>query len=100
MATSAIKRITATSPIIKEIQHTYSIAASSTYNTNLKTLIDNNMPSGHHFGGLCGFSSNNVQALTTNFGYYDSAYSLQIANRGNTAIGSTLFRIFFIAIPD
>lgn len=100
MATSVIKKITATSPIIKEIQHSYSISANSTYNTNLKTLIDNNMPSGYHFGGLCGYSSNSVQVITTNFGYYDSAYSLQLANRSNSAIGNTVYRIFYLAIQD
>lgn len=99
MATSTIKKSAGLSPQIVLIEHNYTINANSTYNTNLKTLVDNNMPNGYHFGGLCGYASNNVQVLTTNFGYYDSAYSLQLANRGNSQ-ASNMFRIFFIAIPD
>lgn len=99
MATSTIKKSAGLSPQIVAIQLNYTINANSTYNTNLKTLVDNNMPNGYHFGGLCGYASNNVQVLTTNFGYYDSAYSLQLANRGGSQI-TNIFRIFFIAIPD
>ena len=97
MATSIIKTA---SQIVKELQITYTINANSTYNTNLKSLIDGEMPSGYHFGGLCGFSSNNIQVKTTNCGYYDSAYSLQLANRSNTAISSTTYRLFYLAIPN
>ena len=100
MATSKIAKNITQSPIVKELQLSYTVAANSTYNTNIKTLIDNNMPANHHFGGICGFVSNNVQVITINCGYYDSNYSLQLANRSGSAIGSTLYRIFYIAIPD
>lgn len=86
--------------IIREVSFNYTIAANSTYNTNLKTLIDNDIPSGYTFGGLCGYSSNNIQVLTNNFGYYSSNYSLQLINRSTSAIGSTLYRIWYIAIPN
>ena len=84
--------------IVKEKSFSYTIDANSTYNTNLKTLIDGDIPSGYRFGGLAGYSSNNVLVLTTNFGYYDSAYSLQLVNRSNSAISSTTYRVFYLAI--
>lgn len=94
MASSVIKH---TQPRVREISFNYTIGANSTYNVNLKTLIDNNLPSGYRFCGLCGYASNNVQVLTTNFGYYDSNYSLQLANRSNSAITSTLYRVWYLA---
>lgn len=84
---------------IRELQISYTINANSSYNTNLKTLIDNDMPSGYKFGGLAGFATNNIQVIMNNCGYYDSAYSLQLANRSGSAIGSTICRIFYIAQP-
>ena len=97
MASSVIKN---TASMVREISFNYTISANSTYNTNLKTLIDNDMPSGYRFGGIVGYSSNNVQVMTTNIGYYDSSYSLQLANRGGTSISSTLYRVFYLAMPN
>ena len=85
--------------VLREIQVQYSIAGNSTYNANLKTLIDADMPSGYQFGGLGGFSSNNVNVVINNCGYHDSAYSLQMWNRSSTATGSQIARIFYIAQP-
>lgn len=97
MAVSTIKN---KESVIRYIDFTYSINANSSYNRNLKTLIDNDMPSGYRFGGLAGFASNNVQALTTNYGYYDSQYSLQMANRSGSAISNQTFRVLYIAVPN
>ena len=96
MATSTIKN---DNSVVRYIDFTYSVNANGSYNRNLKTLIDSDMPSGYRFGGLAGFASNNIQALTTNFGYYDSQYSLQMANRSGSAISNQTFRVLYIAIP-
>ena len=96
MATTTIKN---GNSVVRYIDFTYSINANSSYSRNLKTLIDDDLPSGYRFGGLAGFASNNIQTLTTNFGYYDSQYSLQLANRGGSAISNQIFRVLYIAVP-
>ena len=85
--------------IQREIAITYSIPGSSTFNTNLKTAIDNDMPSGYEFGGLAGFATNDINAVVNNLGYYDSAYSLQLWNRASSAIAEKNMRLFYMAQP-
>lgn len=85
--------------LLRQLQFNYTIQANSTYHRNLKTLIDADMPFGYICAGIVGYSSNNVQALTTNIGYYNSDYSLQVLNRQTSvSIASTLYRIWYLAI--
>lgn len=97
MASSVIKN---RNPVLREMQFLYSIPASSTYNTNLKTKIDDDLPSGYKFDGLIGYATNNVNVIVTNFGYYDSQYSLQMVNRTASALNNITFRLFYRILPQ
>ena len=97
MASSKIQKHT--SSLLREIQIPYSMSGNSTFNTNLKTAIDNDLPSGYKCGGVTGFATNDVNAVVNNIGYYDSAYSIQLWNRSNSAISDKLCRVFYLAIP-
>ena len=61
------------------------VAANNNNNTNLKTLIDSDIPSGYKYVCISGFSTNDVQLIPIAVRYTDSAYSLQVANRSNTS---------------
>ena len=98
MAVSTIK-YTDRIPQVLQIEQTYSIGGSGSWNANLKDLIDNNMPSGYKFGGLAGWALNETRASVVNCGYYPSAYSCQIVNRTTSSISNQSLRIYFIAIP-
>lgn len=61
------------------------VAANNNNNTNLKTLIDADMPSGYKYVCISGFSTNDVQLIPIAVRYNDSAYSLQVANRSTSS---------------
>lgn len=61
------------------------VAANNNNNTNLKTLIDADIPSGYKYVCISGFSTNDVQLIPIAVRYNDSAYSLQVANRSTSS---------------
>ena len=95
MASSVIKN----SRIYRgSVNYSYSMGANGNANTNLKTLIDADMPSGYECIGICGYATNSIYVQVCNCNYSDSAYSLQLSNRANsTQTGNCA--IWYIAMP-
>lgn len=93
MATSIIKNI---KPTIRTISIAYSIAANGNFNTNLKTLIDNDMPSGYMYGGIGGWTTNSNNVFMNSCNYGDSAYSFQL---GSMAAASGNALVSYMAVP-
>lgn len=82
---------------IFEISVSYTIPANGNYNTNLKTLIDNDMPSGYHFAGIVGYMTNNRDLFLINAAYQESAYSLYVRNISTSSITGSA-RVFVLAV--
>lgn len=68
----------------RTVQWSYSLTANGNSNTNLYTLIENNLPANYMFLGLAGFTTGNVQVVPISVRYSDSSYSLQIRNLSNS----------------
>lgn len=81
MASGTINR--AKNLSVGTFSHSYSIAANGSYATNLKTLIDNNKPSGSRVLGIVGYSTNDVSVVAVALKYQSSNYSLQLRNLAN-----------------
>ena len=95
MASSVIKN----SGIYRgRVNYSYSMGANGNANTNLKTLIDANVPSGYECIGICGYATNSVYVQVCNCYYSDSPYSLQLSNRANSTQAETC-AIFYLAMP-
>ena len=73
------------------------IPANNSNNTNLKTIIDNDMPSGYKFVGISGFSTNDIYITPISVRYHDSAYSLQVSNRYNTN-RTTNIEVYYLCV--
>ena len=54
------------------------MAANGTYATNLKPLIDADLPTGYRCLGVVGFSTNDQHAFVVALRYVNYAYSCQI----------------------
>ena len=81
MATSKIQSLKATLGLeIRTVTAEFTIQANGNANTNLKTLIDNNIPSGKKFLSVAGYSTNDVYVVLSACRYGNSAYSLQLRN--------------------
>lgn len=96
MAVSTIKHGNA---IYREVQHAYTIAANGSYNTNLKTIIDADMPADYNFDTIVGYSTNNANVVAYALYYADTAYTLRLKNLTNAAVSSTNIRIQYKAVP-
>lgn len=74
----------------RRVTWSYNIAANGNGNTNLKTLIDNDLPQGYKSIGVVGFTTNDVNIVPIAVNYADSNYSLQLRNIGSSAIQNTV----------
>lgn len=63
----------------------YTTTAGGQYNTNLKTIIDNDIPNGKKCVGIVGFTTNSTDVVPVAIRYTDSAYSFQVRNVGTVA---------------
>ena len=79
----------------RTVQWSYSLTANGNSNTNLYTLIENNLPANNRFLGLAGFTTGNVQVVPISVRYSDSDYSLQIRNLSSSAQTGTV-TIYYI----
>ena len=83
--------------INRQITWPYSITANGQTNTNLKTLIDADIPSGYTFLGIVGFSTAEQSAVPVSIRYINSNYSAQLKNVSSSAISSTLY-VYYLAV--
>lgn len=76
--------------INRSIQVPYTCESYAQFNTNLKTLVDADLPSGYTVLGIVGYTTNDVNVHMIACRYYNTAYSLQIKNIGSTAISNNV----------
>ena len=61
----------------RSIEAPYTVSNSGTFNYNIYTAINNDMPSGYTFLGITGYTTNDQNVLLMSIRYANSAYSLQ-----------------------
>lgn len=75
---------------IRSVTWAYTIDANSNTNTNLYTLINNDLPSGSTCLGVVGFSTNTVNVVPIAMQYYNSNYSAQLRNISDSSVSNNL----------
>lgn len=83
---------------IRSVTHTYSANAGSNANTNLKTLIDNDLPSGYSFLAIAGYGSGNANVVVYSARYANNNYSLGLKNVGTSAVSDSTAEIYYLCI--
>lgn len=71
---------------VRTISRNLNVNENATAYQNLKTIIDEDLPSGYRCLGVVGFTSNNNNAFFISCRYIDYPYSLQIRNTSSSAI--------------
>ena len=66
--------------VTRSVSVPYTVAANGQYNTNLKTIIDADVPTGYSVLGINGYTTNEVNVYFVGCSYTDTAYSFQIKN--------------------
>ena len=75
------------------------LAANTARNTNLKTLIDADMPSGATFFAITGWGCGSAACAPVQIRYVNSSYSLTIKNVTSSSVAKTsdtYARIYYI----
>ena len=75
---------------VRSVSITPTVPASGYYNTNLKTLIDADLPAGKKFLAISGFTSNSVQVVFNSVRCNDTNYALQVRNLSSTAQSNSI----------
>jgi len=60
------------------IPYSFSNIGNASWNTNLKTLIDNDCPSGYSVLGVAGWTTNSIYTMVVACLYLDGNYTLQL----------------------
>lgn len=80
-----------TSFAVRTVSIPYTVAANSSFYTNLKTIIDEDLPSGYVCLGIVGFTTNDVGVLVMGIYYASTNYSFQVANTASRNITNTAY---------
>lgn len=75
---------------LRNINWNYTVSAHGEAHTNLKTLIDNDIPAGYKYLGIAGYRTNNGNVVINAVIYLDSGYSLQIINNASSDISNSV----------
>lgn len=94
--TSTIKANAINSVVVRQVTYSYSTGAYGDDYTNLKTLIDADLPSGYTCLGIVGFTSNSGSVVISSARYVDSNWSLQMRNLGSGTISNNAI-IYYMA---
>jgi hypothetical protein len=81
---------------MRSVTWAYSCNAGEATNTNLKTIIDADLPSGYACLGVTGFTTNQIDIVPTSLRYVNSNYSCQLRNVGTTNRSNTL-TVYYLA---
>ena len=73
-------------------------AANSTYNTNLKTIIDADLPSGKKCIGIVGWDSAGGMIVFSQLRYANNAYSFQCVNVSSSAYTNKTASVTYLCI--
>lgn len=76
----------------------YNLNAGENMHTNLKTIIDADLPSGYVFSGLAGFSSGNSNVVVIACYYVGNEWSFQLKNFANSNV-TTDAQVHYICRP-
>ena len=97
MANSVIKH----QPIltIRRVNWDYTISNASGTWTNLKTLIDNDLPSGYRCLGIVGYTTSDIRVVPVSVRYYDTQYSLQLIRLNSDTISQQMI-VYYLAVKD
>lgn len=69
----------------------YTLSSQGQYNTNLKTIIDADVPSGKKVIGIIGCTTGDVRVFVVGCYYSNGNYSFQIRNISNDTISQTAY---------
>lgn len=81
---------------IRKVNFAYTVSAGGTAQTNLKTLIDADLPSGYSCLGIVGYTSNNPNCFFTSLRYVNHTYAMQIRNTASSQVSQTA-NIYYLA---
>lgn len=82
---------------MRSVTWSYTCEAGAATNTNLKTLIDADLPSGYTCLGVVGFTTNQMDIVPISVRYANSNYSCQIRNVSTTNNRSNTMNIYYLA---
>ena len=77
--------------IVRSISFSYTVNANGQYNTNIKTKIDEDIPSGYSCIGIVGYTTNSQSVFPVALTYSNSSYSLQLRNISSSQVTETVF---------
>lgn len=83
---------------IRSVSINYSISGNNQFNTNLYTVINNDLPSGWTCLGIVGIATNSQSVLPAAVFYGNSSWSLQLRNVSSTADNNHV-NIYYLATP-
>lgn len=83
---------------VRNVTYTYTVTPNTNTSTNLKTLIDADLPAGYEYLGISGVSSGDANVIPYTFRYYNSAYSLALKNVGSTAVVDATATVSYLCI--
>ena len=83
---------------IRSVTYTYTAAKGARVGTNLKTLIDADLPAGKICIGIAGFDSGTASAIINSVYYGDNNYSLSIRNVYNGSLTNKTATIYYLAM--
>ena len=85
--------------VIRELDIKFTVSANDQYNTNLYTLINNDMPSGYRFIAIAGFTTNSQYIVPVSVRYVNTAYSFQV-KRVTTGSETTTANVYYLAVKE
>ena len=85
---------------VRSVTWTYSVAADAGVNTNLKTLIDADLPSGDRCLGVVGFTTNDNYVVVNACYYGNSNYSIQLKNTWSDVRSNRNMVVYYLCVKD
>lgn len=84
---------------IRSVSYTFTVNAGARVTTNLKTLIDADLPTGKKCLGIVGYHIvGNINVFANSVRYEDNAYSLQMFNLGDSNLSNQKINIDYLCI--
>ena len=96
MASGPMKKMRLT---IRNVRIQYSVSANGSFNANLKTIIDADLPVGGSCLGIVGYTLNDSGVFADAVMYVDSVWSFQIRNITNATISKEA-SIFYLTLQE
>lgn len=84
---------------VANIPYSFPAVGNASWNTNLKTVLDNNCPTGYSVLGIVGWSTNSIYTMVVACFYHDGAYSLQLRHLTTSAESGT-FDVHYLCIKE